>query len=297
MARMLSRVAPWSLSRNTFARTPVRILSHEDTDALRELVGHDPVANVFVDSQLETTGTAVPNVPGAVMLGIDGDGGALAAACWVGSNVVPVGAGEEQARAFGQWLAASQRGFASIFGPAGAVLPLFEELESDGAHALEVRSNQPLLSLAGDPAVAPNSQLAPSLAENFPQILAAAAAMFEEEVGYSPFLGGADHYRRRVTNLIRDGHSLSHCAADGQVIFKADLGAVSRRATQVQGVWMNPEYRGLGMSASYMAAVVVLSRKFAPVTSLYVNDYNAPARALYERVGFNQVGTFATVLF
>jgi predicted GNAT family acetyltransferase len=33
------------------------------------------------------------------------------------------------------------------------------------------------------------------------------------------------------------------------------------------------------------------------VTSLYVNDYNTKARATYERVGFEQVGTFATVLF
>jgi predicted GNAT family acetyltransferase len=46
-----------------------------------------------------------------------------------------------------------------------------------------------------------------------------------------------------------------------------------------------------------MAAVVDLAQQFAPVTSLYVNDYNARARATYERVGFRQVGTFATVLF
>jgi uncharacterized protein len=31
--------------------------------------------------------------------------------------------------------------------------------------------------------------------------------------------------------------------------------------------------------------------------SLYVNDFNAPARRSYERVGFTQVGTFASVLF
>jgi predicted GNAT family acetyltransferase len=60
---------------------------------------------------------------------------------------------------------------------------------------------------------------------------------------------------------------------------------------------MNPAYRGKGLAAPYMAAVVELSRKFAPVASLYVNDYNHRAVAAYERVGFKQVGTFATVLF
>jgi predicted GNAT family acetyltransferase len=29
--------------------------------------------------------------------------------------------------------------------------------------------------------------------------------------------------------------------------------------------------------------------------SLYVNDYNRPARATYDRVGFTQVGEFATI--
>jgi predicted GNAT family acetyltransferase len=46
-----------------------------------------------------------------------------------------------------------------------------------------------------------------------------------------------------------------------------------------------------------MASVVEQARKIAPVTSLYVNGFNARARATYERVGFSQVGTFATVLF
>jgi predicted GNAT family acetyltransferase len=60
---------------------------------------------------------------------------------------------------------------------------------------------------------------------------------------------------------------------------------------------MNPLYRGRGLSAGYMAAVVEQARKVAPITSLYVNGFNLRARATYERVGFQQVGTFATVLF
>jgi predicted GNAT family acetyltransferase len=65
----------------------------------------------------------------------------------------------------------------------------------------------------------------------------------------------------------------------------------------VQGVWMNPQYRGQGLSAGYMAAVVDHARRIAPVTSLYVNGFNSRARSTYERVGFTQRGTFATVLF
>jgi len=33
------------------------------------------------------------------------------------------------------------------------------------------------------------------------------------------------------------------------------------------------------------------------VASLYVNAFNEPARMAYRRIGFTQVGSFATILF
>jgi uncharacterized protein len=66
----------------------------------------------------------------------------------------------------------------------------------------------------------------------------------------------------------------------------------------VQGVWVDPQLRGKGLGTAGMAAVVNLCLdEIAPVVSLYVNDFNAPALATYARVGFSRVGTFATVLF
>jgi predicted GNAT family acetyltransferase len=47
-----------------------------------------------------------------------------------------------------------------------------------------------------------------------------------------------------------------------------------------------------------MAAVAEIAlRDIAPVVSLYVNDFNIPARRAYARVGFREVGSFASVLF
>jgi predicted GNAT family acetyltransferase len=47
-----------------------------------------------------------------------------------------------------------------------------------------------------------------------------------------------------------------------------------------------------------MAAVVVeAARSIAPLVSLYVNDFNAPARAAYRRAGFKDTGRLMSVLF
>ena len=82
------------------------------------------------------------------------------------------------------------------------------------------------------------------------------------------------------------------------MIFKAEIGAVTPRACQVQGVWVPPEARGRGHAQRGMASVVAHAlAAMAPVVTLYVNDYNAPARAAYRRVGFTEAGTFMSVLF
>jgi predicted GNAT family acetyltransferase len=129
-------------------------------------------------------------------------------------------------------------------------------------------------------------------------LLPSCVAMFTEEVGVSPIgPDGGAAYRARVMELIRAGRSFARIQ-HGKVIFKAEIGAVTPLACQVQGVWVPPALRGRGHAVAGMAAVVTAAlRSIAPVVSLYVNDFNAPARAAYRRVGFTEAGTFTSVLF
>ncbi len=124
-------------------------------------------------------------------------------------------------------------------------------------------------------------------------IMPACVAMFTEEVGVSPMAGdGGLLYQARVAELVGAGRSFARIE-DGKVVFKAEIGAATPQACQVQGVWVAPEYRGRGLSETGMAAVLRYAlADVAPVVSLYVNDYNAPARAAYRRVGFREVGAF-----
>lgn len=300
MARMLARVAPWlPLARSQpDPKGPwsFRVLGVDDTRDLWSLVSQDPVANVFAASHLETVGSAAPSSTGGELIGMYRHGD-LRAACWAGVNLVPIGVDDETGAIFGDHLGRSGRTFSSVFGPAEGVLDIWSTFEDYVAAPFDVRPAQPLLAMDGTPHVTPAPDLRFTRPEELDRVLPACAAMFEEEVGYSPFLGGSDHYRRRVASLIRRRQSLAAFDDDGTVIFKAELGTVSAQTVQVQGVWMHPDHRGQGRSAGYMAAVVAAARAVAPTVSLYVNSYNTRALAAYRRVGFEQVGTFATILF
>jgi predicted GNAT family acetyltransferase len=129
-------------------------------------------------------------------------------------------------------------------------------------------------------------------------IMPACVAMFTEEVGVSPLAGdGGLLYQARVAELVSTGRAFARIE-DGEVVFKAEIGAVTRHTCQIQGVWVAPRQRGKRLSETGMAAVLHYAlHDVAPVASLYVNDFNAPARAAYHRVGFREVGAFMSVLF
>jgi predicted GNAT family acetyltransferase len=154
------------------------------------------------------------------------------------------------------------------------------------------------MAISGPPAVPADPLVRRVRPDELNILMPACVAMFTEEVGISPTAGdGGATYRARVSELIRAGRAFARIE-DGKVIFKAEIGSVTPYACQVQGVWVNPERRGEGLAAAGMSAVVREAQQtIAPVVSLYVNDYNVPARAAYRRVGFAEAGTFMSVLF
>lgn len=186
----------------------------------------------------------------------------------------------------------------SIVGDADQVASLWKLLEPAWGPSREVRSDQPLLAIDHDPAVAPDPLVRAVRLDELDSLLPASIAMFTEEVGVSPLAhDGGGMYRARVAELITSGRAFARIE-DGQVVFKAEVGAATPSACQVQGVWVRPERRGEGLSTPGMAAVVSLARAtLAPTVSLYVNGFNRAARRAYDQVGFTQVGAFTTVLF
>jgi predicted GNAT family acetyltransferase len=276
--------------------SPVRVLAERDVPEVLDLLGREPVENVFVISRIESAGLD-PWRLGAEVWGYSA-GGHLESVCYAGANLVPCNADEEAARAFAARARRVGRRCSSIVGPADAVLAMWDQLADAWGPARDIRPRQPLMTIAGEPLVPPDPAVRPVRPGELDVVLPACVAMFTEEVGVSPVAGdGGALYRSRVAELVAGGRAFARIE-DGAVLFKAEIGSTTATSCQIQGVWVDPAHRGTGLGTAGTAAVVVAAlRSFAPVVSLYVNDYNHPARAAYQRVGFREVGTFASVLF
>jgi uncharacterized protein len=277
-------------------QAPLRLLDDRDRAQVLAVCGTDPVANVFVESRVRALGLD-PARLGAQMWGHETDG-RITSLCYSGANLVPVSATSAAIAAFAERAVRQGRRCSSVVGPADQVAELWAQLRSFWGPPRDLRPVQPLMAISGQPLVPADPAVRRVCPDEIDILMPACVAMFTEEVGVSPLSGdGGASYRVRVSELIRSGRAFARID-DGRVTFKAEVGAVTPKTCQVQGVWVTPEYRGRGLAAPGMAAVVAEARRsIAPVVSLYVNDYNLPARAAYRRTGFTEVGRFMSVLF
>ena len=273
----------------------VRPLLSEDLPAATQLLERDPIAHCFVAARI-AHGGADPWRLGGELLGYFTEQG-LEGFAFCGANLVPVATNPAARAALADRLRGPRR-CSSILGPAEEVLDLWRLLEPSWGPAREVRPRQLLMAIDHDPLIAADPKVRVVQLAELETLLPACVAMFTEEVGISPTLGGQDGaYRARIAELIRSQRAFARIETH-QVQFKAEVGAATAQVCQVQGVWVPPALRGQGLAAPGMAAVVQEARRrIAPVVSLYVNDYNTAARKAYTAVGFHTVGTYATVLF
>jgi len=275
---------------------PIRQLGESERAAVERILDLDPYAGAQIAERVAAHGLNWWRSDGRIY-GY-GTGRRVESLCWSGAHLVPVCTTPAAVTAYADLLGAEPRICSSIIGRADAVLDLWERLGGHWGPARDVRPHQPLLVADREAPIEPDPEVRLVQPGEVDQLFPAAVAMYTEEVGVSPLLDdGGRGYKRRIAELVRSKRAYARFVGD-RVVFKAELAIVTRRTTQVQGVWVDPEFRGRGLAASAMAAVLRDAlRRVAPTVSLYVNDYNAPARRVYARCGFVPNGSFATVLF
>jgi uncharacterized protein len=269
-----------------------RVSVVRDAAAVWRVLNDDPVGSCMVAARVADHGID-PNSIGGELWTRRGPEESL---CFAGANLIPLRGAPADLNAFADEAMSGMRRCSSLVGRADLVMPMWERLESAWGPARDVRDRQPLMALTRHP----NCDIDPGVRQVRPDeldaYLVAAVDMFIGEVGVDPRLGdGGRGYRRRVASLIAAGRAWARFER-GQVVFKAEVGSQSPGVGQIQGVWVHPEWRGLGVGTAGTATVAAVIVATARIASLYVNNFNTVARAAYARVGFAEVGTFATVL-
>ena len=224
----------------------------------------------------------------------------MRAACFVGGSVVPVGGTPATSPRCGRAVGRQRAARVELVGEAPTSPRLWDALGPAWGPARS-RALEPAAAGAGpaDRASTPTRGVRPAVPADLDSLRAGGRGdVHRANSGVSPYAaGGEAAYRARVAGVVAAGRAFVRTDPAGRVLFKAEIGAVSRQTAQIQGVWVDPAFRGRGLGAAGVAAVVG-ARSAAGARRQPLRQRLQPRRPpLYARLGFAEVGTLATVLF
>jgi ribosomal protein S18 acetylase RimI-like enzyme len=187
-------------------------------------------------------------------------------------------------------------GLRSFAGPKKAVDGIWNRVRTWHRPPVLVRERQPLYALWPQGLGAfDDVAVRPARTDETELVAEHSARMILGELGYDPraqrssFLAGV---RRAIEQ---------RCwwvwIVDGELRFQCNVGARTPVTAQVQGVWTPQALRGRGYATLGLANISRRLLEENPTVSLYVNDFNTDAIALYDRIGYTRVGELATYLF
>lgn len=255
-------------------------LVEPELDRILAYTAEDPVERVFLED--------VARRGQGRFVGLE-EGGALAALCHIGANVVPSGRG---CGAFAD--AAARSGARMLIGEQGAVTELWEAARGRLATAREDRPGQPVYSIV-DPPEPGGTGLRAATVADVELLVPACAAAHEVELGIDPLRRDADGFRWRTRGQVEDGRSWLW-EEDGVIRFKAEASAWTPAAVQLQQVWTDPAVRGRGFATAALRDLIRLLLARVPRVCLFVRAENGPAIRLYEKVGMRHVLDYRSVL-
>ncbi len=177
----------------------------------------------------------------------------------------------------------------AIISPAPLVESLWSRLRTRLDPPTVVRLNQPIYALPKRFDYPELKEARYSTPRDLDQLVPACAAMHKEEVGIDPLERDAAGYRERVRELVERQRSLV-LIRDGRIVAKCELSAVTPDAVQLMGVWTAPQARRHGHGRALLREVCGHLARRGKVVTLFVNDFNRPAIALYEELGFQRIG-------
>lgn len=273
--------------------TGVRVepISQSNGGAALGYLSRAPICNVFL-AHLILHGSLSATRRNVV---IAREGDAIHGVAYFGRQIT-LAAEREALEPFAQY-AQRRRGERMIVGPRDTVAAYWEIVRDWHEPPRLVRERQ-LVMMVDRNRLRPQQDgvvVRNALAGDVRDVAAASAEMIRHELGYDPRAASPD-FSAGVRQMIE--RSLWWIGTQNdQPCFFCNIGPWSEHTLQLQGIWTPPAMRGRGLATLSLAAICDRLLEISPTLSLYVNDFNEAAIALYRRVGFEHVADFQTLLF
>jgi predicted GNAT family acetyltransferase len=187
-------------------------------------------------------------------------------------------------------------GLRSFVGSKANIDRLWDQVRSWHRPPVFVRAHQPIYALfpsAFVPAAAVSVRQAAAADADI--VIENSAEMMLGELGYDPRNNRAS-FGAGVRRAIDLGQWWIY-VEDDELRFQLNVGARTKATAQLQGVWTPPAFRKRGYAVRALSSIAAQLLTENASLSLYVNDFNREAIALYERIGFVGVGEMSTLLF
>jgi predicted GNAT family acetyltransferase len=174
---------------------------------------------------------------------------------------------------------------------------LFENALEKMGKAAEDTFDYDLMDLDNLPSVKSLSSGPKNLALRAPQLtdldaIAPLQAAYEhEEVLPKGSVFSHAASRVNIANIISGGRILA-AELDGRLVGKINVSAISFTKYQVGGVYVHPDFRGMGIARRMAAEFITSLINEGRGVTLFVKKTNVPARGLYRGLGFRTRGDY-----
>ncbi len=146
------------------------------------------------------------------------------------------------------------------------------------------------------PCVEPALALRPATPDDLELLVLAHAEMALNTSGVDPTKKDPAGFRERYLRRIAHGR-VWVLITNGKLIFKADVLAETTHAAYIEGVYVSPEHRRLGIGSRCVSELGNILLRRSRAIYLFVENQHPTTQTFYEKLGFEVAGQYDLLYF
>jgi ribosomal protein S18 acetylase RimI-like enzyme len=272
-------------------------LRAEHTREVLDYLMRDPVESVFLRGLILRIGIVLGNHRGR-FVGIRDRAGQLSGVMLLSPLVVPFATVPGVATAMGDEVTRSGIPTRNIVGRREIVQELWAGMGAGRPRPRLIRDRQPVYCIARAEfrTLGSAADMRRATLRDLDVVVESGAAMMREEVEEDPLAERPDEYRHFVRDRVLRGDEYVWIDENG-LCFKCNVSSRTPDIAQIEGVFTPPARRRRGFASRGLSTLCARLLRDVPRLCLYVNDFNAGAIKLYERLGFKSTFDYQSIFF